>query len=338
MSLIRPVLADIDDVESQARRDVDVTAEIERLRLWIRFLIPATELRRRFGKLSATGQSALQAQFTAVMRAAEKSKPTQPERDAQDTLILAAADNLNDWPGLELSIANAGTLLAAIDALLGAAALPPADLAALKTAHDELDAAVNAAKAPLPVPPPATGGAVSDRQTVIDAAIKKAERQALVAAEQIADLLSAAKQHELDGLPNGDPKAPALQASIRDLAAWKAVADKPIATHLRDLAGLLHPATKLAATVSLPPGVSPVDIPSQVLVPPPGASLLQLQTSQSNNERLTNAILLGATGLAGVLTLWVPNATWGSAGDLLGAVLAGLAARVVLGDAGSTVK
>ncbi|HXO69742.1 MAG TPA: hypothetical protein VN838_12335, partial [Bradyrhizobium sp.] len=169
--------------------------------------------------------------------------------------------------------------------------------------------------------------------------------QALVAAEQIVDELSAAKLHELDGLPSGDPKEPALQASIRALAAWKAGAGKPIVTHLRDLTDLLRPARKLAAapapgpaTPGLPPGVSPIDIPTQILVPPPGASLLQLQTSQSNNERITNLILLGATGLAGVLALWVPSATWGSCGDVIGAFMAGLAARVVLGDAGSTVK
>ena len=344
MSLIRPVLADIDDVESQARRDVDVTTEIERLRLWIRFLIPATELRRRFGKLPGTGQSALQAQFAAVMREAEKPKPSPAERDAQDTLIHAAADNLNDWPGLELSITKAAPVLAAIDTLLGAVPLPPADLAALKAVHDDLATAVNTAKAPLPVPPVA-GGSVSERQIAVDAAIKKAEQQALVAAEQIVDELSAAKLHELDGLPSGDPKEPALQASIRALAAWKAGAGKPIVTHLRDLTDLLRPARKLAAapapgpaTPGLPPGVSPIDIPTQILVPPPGASLLQLQTSQSNNERITNLILLGATGLAGVLALWVPSATWGSCGDVIGAFMAGLAARVVLGDAGSTVK
>lgn len=339
--LIRQVLAEIDNVEARARKDIDVTADIERLRIWIRFVGRATDSCREYRKLSDLGREALRTQFNALMRGAANPALTEAERAALETLIAAFTENLDNWPALEARIEKARPLGSAIAAVLRAAAEPGIDLAALKIANDELDAAFNAASAVLPVPP--GNDFVLDRQSALKQAVDRADKHASDAAQQIADQLSAARQQKLDTLQTGDPERLTLQAAIDALAKWKADApDKPTAARLLALAEIARPSPRRSlapATGTTPPqGVPVLDIPTGVLIPPRGASLKELQASQWKNEIVTNAIVLVATGLAGLVALWVPNATWGSPADYMNALLAGLAARVIIGEATSGAR
>jgi hypothetical protein len=332
-ALIRRALEEIDDIEARLRKDVDATADIERVRLWVRHLTATTEILERIGKLSADGQSVLRARRDAVMHGVANSSPTEVEQTALETLIRALGEDLSTWPRLAQSIDRANDLLAAMDALLSAAE-QQTNIAELQATRDSLDQAINTAKASLPAHP---NGSLSDRIDPLDQAIASAEQQANAAARKLADQLFASKKQEFDGLAAGDAKT-RFKEFLDAVAGWKAdTSGKPVSARLRDLAGLflLAGGKEEAATPVIAPPVPTFDVPIQALIPGWGSSLTNLQASLKRNELLTNAFILIAAGLSGVLTLWVPNSTWGSVGDLIGAFLAGLAARVVVGEVGS---
>ena len=329
-ALIRRALADIDDIEARVRRDVDATSDIERVRLWIRYLTGAAEVQQRFGKLSTDGQNILRARRAAIMLGVADPNPNEAQRTELQNQILALGSDLGTWPRLAQSLAKASELLRAMDALLRAAE-GVANLAGLRAPRDALNQAITNAKASL------VDGTLSARIDPLDQQIGAAEQQANAAACELADQLNARMKPQFDALQDGDKKI-RLKTVLDALAAWRGDASgKPVATRLRELTQPFSEVSgrEEAAAPAAEPPLPTVDFPTQVLLPGWGSSLTELQADLRKNEIFTNILILIATGASGVLTLWVPDPTWGSVGDVIGALLAGLAARVVVGEVGS---
>jgi hypothetical protein len=72
-----------------------------------------------------------------------------------------------------------------------------------------------------------------------------------------------------------------------------------------------------------------------LFAPPPGLSLVDLQAYRSRWRLAVNTIAVVFIGLGGVWALWLNNPTWGGPADLLTALFAGAATRLVVGEAGS---
>lgn len=90
----------------------------------------------------------------------------------------------------------------------------------------------------------------------------------------------------------------------------------------------------LPTGVPLPGGFGVTPDPG-IFAPPPGLSLVDLQAYRSRWRLAVNAIAVIFIGLGGVWALWLNNPTWGAPADLLTALFAGAATRLVVGEAGS---
>jgi hypothetical protein len=329
--LIRRAIEEIDDIEARVRRDVDATTDIERVRLWIRHLTGVTEIQQRFNKLSADEQNVLRAPRDAIMFAVANPTPTDDQRRALDNMILELGRDLGTSPRFVQSIAKANELLAAMESLLRVAG-DPTDITELRAARDDLNHAVTAAKGSL------VNGSLSARVVALDQALTTAGELADTAARKMSAHFGAATKGQYDALGDADNKKKRVKAVLDDLDAWtNDMAGKSVSARLQDLAHIFSEVggkQEAASPVAASPIPTP-DFPTQSLLPGWGSSLTKLQSNLKRNEILTNCLILIAAGASGVLTLWVPDPTWGSVGDVIGAFLAGLAARMVVGEVGS---
>ncbi|MBR1188557.1 hypothetical protein [Bradyrhizobium sp. AUGA SZCCT0160] len=320
----RRVLEEIDEAEGHARRDVDVAAEIDRIRLWLKRLMVGAELQQHFGKLPEVGQNILRAPRDAMVAGLAERDPSAENRTAFEGKIAAFAADLNAWPLLARPLGQAVAWLASIERLLRAAS-GVTDVTKLEAARDALSRALGVATA--------TRGdtALSARVDPLQKAVEEAQKN--VASQEMADALRASLKTQIATADDG--KKARLTELTDELAVWRDA--EPSAASLSDLARIFSKVSgkQEAAAPPSPISVPPVDLPTTLLLPRWNSSLADLQRSLERNEFYTNLLVLLGTGAAGVLTLWVPDPTWGSWGDLIGAFLAGFAARVVMGEVGA---
>lgn len=332
-ALMGRAVEEIDDIELRCRKDVDVTGDISGLDRRIRHLGAATDIEDSFDRLPGEGQNALRPRRNVLMEKIAKRDLTDADRTALEALAQALANDVSAWPKLAQSIQAAMDLAAALEVLRGAATLLQVEPAGLHTQRDALNTAIDAAQATLSAEP-ANDSVLSRRDTLEDA-LKKASMELLPVAQKLAEQLSTSMQARAQESP--------VRAFLEKLNNWRSVPPVvPPTARIHELVKLWKENRAILggkeADLQGPivvPGGQQVDFPPALLLPNFAASLAELEKSQRRDELLTNGLILVATGLAGVLALWVPNATWGSVGDLIAAFLAGLAARVVVGEAGS---
>jgi hypothetical protein len=336
--ILRRVGDEIDDAEGKVRANADATADIEQIRLWIRPLAATAEILLRLNQPPVERQAVLAARCEALLQLAARFRATAAEQTQRDALIQALVNDLNAWPRLAATINDAAGLGDAVDSVLRAAAgIPYLELAAVREQREALNQAIAAAKAPLPadnlqVTPLTKRQALQDAQDGIAQALKAAEEALL---NRLRTNLEQERANE-----NDENRKKRLQTLIDRIAAIPAEPSlgrtRAVATLFRTAVGA-HEAAPAPAQIAVPGGVGG-EVPSEFFIPPSGTSLIGLQARQRWNDLLTNLIVLLATGLAGVLALWVPNATWGSVGDMIGAVLAGFGTRLAVGAVGSATN
>lgn len=320
----RRLLEEIDDAEGSARRDADVSADIDRLKLWLKRLVTGAELHRRFGMLPEVGQNLLRTRFDTVIAGLSERNPSAEVRAALEGKIAALATDMNAWPPLARSLSQAVEWLNSIERLLRAAS-GSVDVTKLEAAREALGRALDQATAPLGEIP------LSAKIEPLQKAIEEARKN--TGPSEIANALREALKAQIKTAD--DRKKERLTELTDELAAW--VDAEHSAAGLADLSRIFSKVSGKPEAAAPPSqiNVPTVDLPTTFLLPQWHSSLAKLQQSLKLNELFTNLLVLLGTGAAGVLTLWVPDPTWGSWSNLIGAFLAGLAARVVIGEVGA---
>jgi hypothetical protein len=333
-SILRAVTTDLDDIESRARSDNDVAADLERIRRWLRSLAIAVEILERFDQLPDEAKAPLRARRDDLITRVAKPVPNDADRAALENLTGALTNDLGAAPAFLMSLTAAVDLHNAVDDLIGKLqSTTTIDLAGLRTQRDAIAAAISTAKGALPANAPAE--TLLTRSTALATETERVTREATTAAQGVATAyVTAILDPKIDAETDGDRKA-RLQGLRAPLVATAA----PSLDRLRELAAAMKRAVgareaATAPSIALPGGLQG-ELPSSLLLPLSGTSLEKLLASQRRHEIVTNLVILILTGLAGVLALWVPNATWGSVGDIITALVAGVATRVVVGEAGS---
>lgn len=333
-SILRAVAGELDDIEARARRDNDVAADLERIRRWLRNLAVAVDMLERFDQLPDEAKAPLRARRDDLVARIAMPNPNDADRTALDNLTAALTGDLRAGPEFLESLRAAVDLHNTLDDLIGKLqAEPTIDPTGLRTQRDAIAAAITTAKALLPANP--LTETLQARSTTLATETSRVARDAATAAQAAATAYVTAT---LDPRIAGEAD-PARRARLQELRAPLVVAAAPSLARLRDLARALKRAIgapeAAAAPAIAPPGGLQGELPSSILLPPAGTSLQDLLRGERRHEILTNLAILILTGFAGVLALWVPNATWGSVGDVIAAILAGVATRVVVGEAGS---
>lgn len=183
---------------------------------------------------------------------------------------------------------------------------------------------------------------LATKRTVLETVVTEVEKDAAQKAGTIATSLKADIEARISAK---DPKSKAYEAvkgEISGLAGGKLIdrLEGLIAAHakLNALASNAGPEAEVmaeAADVKGPPSLGlAVDFPADFGLPPIGATSQEIEKRRKWLEWTTNAIVMGAISLAGVLTFWPGNPTWGSFADIATAFLTAAAARFMIGDAG----
>jgi hypothetical protein len=97
--------------------------------------------------------------------------------------------------------------------------------------------------------------------------------------------------------------------------------------------GAANTTTKTAPQRSqeVPDGVMQPQFTPLLRGPPRGATLDELAAYRTRLEVGTNVVVVAALGLVGVLVFWANSPSWGSATDLITALLAGIGTKLTLG-------
>jgi hypothetical protein len=179
----------------------------------------------------------------------------------------------------------------------------------------------------------------------------KALNDAVTKLESIPATLKPAVLQKLDGEIAGALQAPPSAAAKTELEELEKEVKALNSSNLTDtetLAAAMQLADRLAvitnngAAADLPQVTKLLGAdsgliftwPSGVFQPSPGASSDVLRQSLRSWDWITNIIALAGIAGAGVLVLWITNATWGSVQDIVLALLAGAGTRLSIGKIG----
>ena len=332
----------IDEVEVGLRRGADPASDLTAIAAHLGRLVDAIEISDGMAKLTQDGQDALRPRWKALVAALGDAGAAGSSLDGP---LRSLAADVSAWPGLANHAAAARALATAGEALQSAGGpdLPKdAPVATLRKA---------AFDAMVVLDPDTPADTVAARDTKLAAQIASARVQAggfaETAASTLADLAAnlskppagqaagatklARDAKALADRPLGDdPVEPRFEILT---ALWKTYSD--ILSHQAGHKNAVPAMIQETDTTAEPQqSVIPVlDAPVSVFLPGEGRSLAVVETARNRNELVTNLLVLMAIGLSGVVTLWVPDPTWGSLSNVIGAMLAGLAAHVAVGEA-----
>ncbi len=339
-----------EDLERKCQNGIDVTADVERLGAHVTRISGAAAMLRTVKALPEKARHLVQPRLDGYLaRLTDYAEPGAVE--AQGKALLG---DLNALPKLSANIAVAADLCAAVDGLRASVG-DHVDAAAVEAASTRLRSLIGTAMAPLPAEPdddtvPARCAALDkeiDNVRTLAASFAETARQKLIelatsqaaaahgdaALRQRAEKV-AAQAKGLVPLPQGsDPKA-----RLQELAPlWRehsAIAVALATANSRGRESIAPPDAAEAVPAIDVARLPTIDVPFLLFPPASGAGPQRLQEIRWRHEIFTNLIILVAVGIAGVLSLWAPDPTWGSVADFGAAFLAGLAARVVIGEAG----
>jgi hypothetical protein len=335
----RSIADDLDSVESQCRNGADVSADIDRVRQRIDRLVTAATIETAYQALPQDARTIFSRWRATLFGQTSSASLSEAEANDFNKLRLALPTNINAWPTLRDALAGA-RVTAALAERAQQLPLPdpdPSNLAALVKA---LRGAIASAVAPL------TADAVVNTALVERAtALETARRGVEDAIEAVCD--ASAKRLEQAAAAASKAADPDRQNAAAALAGLRALVETT------DLAGkvaiLARLWSQLQGVVAAQPegmvleGVAPgaaaaipgPDLPTDIVFNfVPGQSLQSLSAQRRRIEIATNLIVLIATGLAGV-ALGAANDAWGSASDVIAALLGGFGARIVLGEVGT---
>ncbi len=333
----------IDEVEVGLRRGADPASDLTAFAAHLGRLVDAIEISDGMAKLTQGGQDALRPRWKALVAALGDAGAAGSSLDGP---LRSLAADVSAWPGLANHAAAARALATAGEALdsAGGPDLPKdaPDYAALrKAASDSL----------VVLDPDKPTDTVVTRDSALAALLASARVQAGgfagKAASKLADLATSLSKPPADH----GARAKELARAARDLAV-NPPGDDPVEPRLKELTALWntygdilsHPAGQKGAvaaftqetdaTAAPPQSVVPaLDAPVSVFLPGEGRSLAALEHGRNRNELVTNLFVLVVIGGSGVVTLWAPDPTWGSLPNVIGAMLAGLATHVAVGEA-----
>jgi hypothetical protein len=336
----RSITDDLDGVESRCRNGADVAADIDRIRQRIDRLVTAATIESAYQSLPQDAQAIFSRWRATLFGQASSASLSDAEASDFNKLRLALPTNINAWPTLRDAIARARTALALAER---AQQLPvpdpdPSNLAALVKA---LRGAIANAVAPLTADA-VVNTALVDRATALETPRQAAED----AIEAVCDASAKRLEQAADAASKAgvDPDRQNAAAALAGLQALGGTTD--LAGKVTSLARLWSQLQGVAAAQpegmvleGVAPGAAPaipgLDLPTDIVFNfVPGQSLQSLSTQRRRIEIATNLIVLIATGLAGV-ALVAANDAWGSASDVITALLGGFGARIVLGEVGT---
>jgi hypothetical protein len=338
----RSIADDLDGVESRCRNGADVAADIDRVRQRIDRLITAATIETAYQALPRDAQTIFSRWRATLFGQASSASLSDAEANDFNKLRLTLPTNINAWPTLRDAITQARATLALAER---AQQLPtpdpdPSNLASLIKA---LRGAVASAIAPLASSADAVvNTALVDRATALETARQAVEDAIEAVCDASAKRLEQAAVAASKAGP--DPDRQNASVALAGLRALGGATD--ISSKVAGLAGLW---SRLQGVASAQPegmvleGVAPgaaaaipaPDMPTDIVFNlAPGQSLQSLSTQRRWIEIATNLIVLVATGLAGV-ALGAANDAWGSASDVITALLGGFGTRIVLGEVGT---
>jgi hypothetical protein len=339
-SVERSIGDDIDGVESRCRNGADVAADIDRVRLRIDRLVTAATIETAYQSLPQVAQTIFSRWRATLFGQASSASLSDAEANDFNKLRLALPTNINAWPTLRDALAGARAT-AALAERAQQLPLPDPDPSNLVALVKALRGAIANAVAPLTADT-VTNTALVDRATALETARQAAED----AIDAVCDLSAKALEQAAAAASKAaaDPDRQNASAALIGLQALGGTTD--LAGKVTSLArlwsqlqgvavaqpeGVVLEGVAPGAAAAMPGPELPTDIVFHLV---PGQSLQSLSKQRRWIEIATNLIVLVATGLAGV-ALVAANDAWGSASDVITALLGGFGARVVLGEVGT---
>jgi hypothetical protein len=349
-AVAQPVFDALDATEAHCRNGTDISADLELLSERVDRLASAAALEATLKKLSPQAQAIL-----ARLRAAVLGLATDSGADAAvfQKTRQALAKNLIALPGLDYALRRSRSTLKILDRLSQTRG-PGEWKQPIGAAHEALGEAISAAAAALPADPP-DDAAVAKRTDALAEAGRRAEAAAGTAcAASAAELRKAADEAMTAQGETEEARARAGAALTRleeigsndDLGARASAVADAWATFaaagkggeslekrggLESLDGAGGRVVAAAATPSL-------DVPGDLWLPlAPSQPLKSLRRARAVNEWVTNGLVLGGIGCAGV-TLIASNDSWGSWVDIITVFLGGLGSRIVIGAVGTAAS
>ena len=339
-SVERSIGDDIDGVESRCRNGADVAADIDRVRLRIDRLVTAATIETAYQSLPQVAQTIFSRWRATLFGQASSASLSDAEANDFNKLRLALPSNINAWPTLRDALAGA-RVTAALAERAQQLPLPDPDPSSLAALVKALRGAIANAVASLTADT-VTNTALVDRVTALETAREGVED----AIEAVCDASAKSLEQAAAAASKAaaDPDRQNAAAALTGLQALGGTAD--LAGKVTSLARLWNQLQGMAAAQpegmvleGASPGAAAAipgpDLPTDIVFHlVPGQSLQSLSTQRRWIEIVTNLFVLVATGLAGV-ALVAANDAWGSASDVITALLGGFGARIVLGEVGT---
>jgi hypothetical protein len=336
-SVERSIGDDIDGVESHCRNGADVAADIDRVRLRIDRLVTAATIETVYQSLPQVAQTIFSRWRATLFGQASSASLSDAEANDFNKLRLALPTNINAWPTLRDALAGARATAALAERAQQLPLPDPSNLAALVKA---LRGAIANAVAPLTADT-VTNTALVDRATALETARQAAED----AIDAVCDVSAKALEQAAAAASKAaaDPDRQNAAAALTGLQALGGTADlagkvTSLARLWSQLQGVAVAQPEGVVLEGVAPGAAAMpgpDLPTDIVFHlVPGQSLQSLSKQRRWIEIATNLIVLIATGLAGV-ALVAANDAWGSASDVIAALLGGFGARIVLGEVGT---
>ena len=348
-AIAQPIFDDLDNAEARCRNGADISVDFDALSERVDRLSTAAAIDGAFRKLPSAAQLIL-ARLRAAMLGQSSDRGT--ASDAFRKTCQALTTNMIALPDLVEGTQHAqssGMIVAKVLALPGDGPWREA----LRAARDSLNSVLADAIAPLPADPP-DDAAVAKRIAALAAARQSAESAAQAACEGSAEALRSQAKATLQRQGASEEERSKAQSVLNHLEGVARIVDlEERATRVADCwmelakAGLEKTAgpqgrsgfeSMEGAGPAAVPSLPGIDLPPDLWLPlSPGSLFKNLRRSRAINEYVTNAIVLLATGCAGVV-LVASNDSWGSWVDVIAVFLGGLGARVVIGEVGTATN
>lgn len=337
----RSIADDLDSVESRCRNGGEVAGDIDRIRQRIDRLATAATIEAAYQSLPPDAQAIFSRWRATLFGQGSSALLSEAEANDFNKLRLALSTNINVWPMLREALARAKATLALAGQAqqLPAAEPDPAELAPLVEALR--GAATNAVVPLASTADTVPNTALAERTAALESARQKVEDAIVTTCDASAKRLQeAAVAGSKSGADQDRPNAGAVLSDLRALGGAKDLAVRVAGlarlwSRLQGVAEAQPEGMVAQAAEGAPPALTSIDLPSDIVFNLPlGQSLQSLSTQRRRIEIVTNLIVLIATGLAGVV-LVAANDAWGSASDVITALLGGFGARIVLSEVGT---